>query len=85
MICAVDRVDDNGVYFLFTEGDYAVEEFWTHADLAAQGYDGTNESLMPLLSLRLTVRSEDKTNRDLAVSVLPPPPPVGLTFNSDDA
>ena len=75
MRAEINRTDDNGVYVLFTEDAYAVEEFHTFEDLASLGYDGTDETLTTLLAARILFRKMDKAAQEVPA---PEQPTVGF-------
>lgn len=79
MIAAVRAVDDSGVYVLFSEDDYAVEEFYTIADLQERGYDGSDSSLASWLRERIAFRLADKQSRDEKATP-PTLPSVGFSL-----
>lgn len=60
------RVDEQGagLYFVFTEDAYAVEEYHLWFALMQWGYDGTQASLSAFISERVAYRQADKAARD---------------------
>lgn len=58
-----------GLYFLFSEDDYEVEEYHLFTDLRTFGYDGTMDSLKAFLDMRISYRKFEKAKRELEAQV----------------
>lgn len=77
MNAAITRTDTNGAYILFTHEQYAIEEFHTYQDLTDNGWDGTDQSLVPFLRDRIAFRLADYETW-LTLQEAPDPPTVGF-------